>query len=222
MFLGQWLDGFHEFHLSAGAGDDPARVVVWDDDQGKRNLTAFQVQELLRQAALILGYAYNPLTLEAILDWHHAAGDFVVNPDGVGLGVRLISVRRYGPMAAIEQPNVADMLDALLVYLVDISLRLRVDRSDGIGHAVCHPPQVIPAICLGFLQGMHAAAARRGLPEDFITTVRRFFALHDEQTLLSMVDAVLMKHPPDDEARPLLQADAGPHASALAQALAET
>jgi hypothetical protein len=222
MFLGQWLEGFHEFHLSAGAGDDPARLVVWDDDQGKRNLTVFQVEELLRQAALILAYAYNPFTLEAVLDWHHAAGDFVVNLDGVGLGVRLISVRRYAPMAAIEQPNVADILDALLVYLVDISLRLRVDRSDGIGHAVCHPPRVMPAICLGFLQGIQAAAARRGLPEDFITTVRRFFALHDEQALLSMIDALLMKHSPDDEAHALLKAGAGDHASALARALAET
>jgi hypothetical protein len=222
MFLGEWLDGFNEFHLSAGAGDNPARVVVWDDDQGKRNLTAFQVQELLRQAALILAYAYNPLTLEAVLDWHHAAGDFVVNRDGVGLGVRLISVRRYAPMARIEQPDVADILDALLVYLVDISLRLRVDRSDGIGHAVCHPPQVMPAICLGFLQGIQAAAARRGLPEDFITIVRRFFALHDEQALLSMVDALLMKHASDDETRSLLQSEAGAHASALAQVLAES
>jgi hypothetical protein len=221
MFLGQWLEGFHEFHLSAGADNDPARVVVWDDDQGRQNLTVFQVQELLRQAALILAYAYNPLTLEAVLDWHHAAGDFVVNLDGVGLGVRLISVRRYAPMAAVEQPDVADILDALLVYLVNISLRLRIDRSDGIGHMVSHSPQVMPAICLGFLQGVQAAAARRGLPEDFIQTVRRFFALHDEQILLSMVDAILMKYAPDDEAQPLLQADARAHAIALAQALAE-
>jgi len=222
MFLGEWLDGFNEFHLSADAGDGPARLVVWDDDQGKRNLTAFQVQELLRQAALILAYAYNPLTLEAVLDWHHAAGDFVVNLDGVGLGVRLISARRYAPMAEIGQLSVADILDALLVYLVDISLRLRVDRSDGIGHAVCHPPQVMPAICLGFLQGIQAAAARRGLPEDFIQTVRRYFALHDEQALLSMVDAILVKYAPDNEMRPLLQSNARDHASALAQALAES
>lgn len=221
MFLGEWLDGFHEFHLSAGAGDGPARVVVWDDDQGKRNLTAFQVQKLLRQAALILAYAYNPLTLEAVLDWHHAAGDFVVNRDGVGLGVRLISVRRYAPIAAVGQLDVAAILDALLVYLVDISLRLRVDRSNGIGHVVCHPPQVMPAICLGFLQGVQAGAARRGLPEDFIKTARRFFALHDEQALLSIVDAILAKYAPDNETRPLLQTGARDHALSLAQALAE-
>jgi hypothetical protein len=221
MFLGQWLDGFHEFHLSAEPDGNPARAMVWDDELGHRKLSAYQVQELLRQAALILAYAYNPLTLEAILDWHHAAGDFVVNLDGVGLGVRLISVRRYGPMAAIGQPDVAAVLDGLLVYLMDISLRLRVDRSNGIGQAVCHPPHMMPAICIGFLQGIQAGAARRGLPEDFALTVRRFFALHDEQALRPILDAILMKFSPDDEARNLMQTGAWAHASALAQALAE-
>jgi hypothetical protein len=221
MFLGQWLDGFHEFHLSALADGEPARVVVWDDEQEKRDLTAFEVQELLRQAALILAYAYNPLTLEAILDWHHAAGDFVVNLDGVGLGVRLISVRRYAPMADIGQPDVAAVLDALLIYLADISLRLRVDRSDGIGRAACHPTDVMPAICLGFLQGIQAGAARRRLPEDFVLMVRRFFALHDTLALMPIVNGILMKYPPEDEARMLLSTDAEAHASALAQALAE-
>jgi hypothetical protein len=221
MFLGEWLDGFHEFHLSAIADKDQARVAMWDDEHGKRNLTAFQVQELLRQAALILAYAYNPLTLEAILDWHHAAGDFVVNLDGVGLGVRLISARRYAPMAELGQPDVAAVLDALLVYMVDISLRLRTDRSDGIGHAVCHPPQVIASICLGFLQGIQAGASRRGLPEDFVQTVRCFFALHDEQRLMPIVDAILMKYASCVDARPLLPTGAKAHAAALAQALAE-
>jgi hypothetical protein len=221
MFLGEWLEGFHEFHLSAVADNDPPRVVVWDDEQGRRNLTVFQVQELLRQAALILAYAYNPLTLEAILDWHHAAGDFVVNLDGVGLGVRLISARRYAPMAELEQPDVAAILDALLVYLVDISLRLRVDRSDGIGQAACYPPHVMSAICLGYLQGIQAGAARRGLPEDFVQMVRRFFALHDAQALMPIVDAVLIKYSPDNETWTLLRTSTRAHASALAKSLTE-
>jgi hypothetical protein len=220
MFLGQWLDGFCEFHLSVDPDNGPTRVVVWDDDRSNRRLTEFQVQELLRQAALILAYAYNPLTFEAILDWHHAAGDFVVNLAGVGLDVRLVSARRYAPVIELAQPDVAAMLDALLVYLVDISLRLRADRLDGAGPVVCHPPQMVSATCLGFLQGLQAGAARHGLPEDFVQTVRQFFALHDEEALMSIVDAILAKFAPHDPARTLLQADAQAHAAALAQALA--
>jgi hypothetical protein len=221
MFLGQWLEGFHEFHLSMDANGGHPQVVVWDDGRANPTLTAYQVQELLRQAALILAYAYNPLTFEAILDWHHAAGDFVVNLAGVGLDVRLVVVRRYGPMVELEQPDVAAVLDALLVYLVDLSLRLRVDRSDGAGSVVCHPPQVVSAICLGFLQGIQAGAARHGLPEDFIQTVRPYFALHDGPALVSIVDAILAKYPSHDDARRLLQTDARAHATVLAQALAE-
>jgi hypothetical protein len=220
MFLGQWLDGFHEFHLSARAGHDPARMIVWDEASDNSELTPFQVRELLRQAALILAYAYNPLTLEAILDWHHAAGDFVVNLAGVDLSVRLISVRRYAPMAELDQPDVAAILDALLVYLVDISLRLRIDRSDGIGHSVCHPVDAVSAICLGFFQGLQSGASRRDLPEDFVQMVRQFCALHDKKALLPIVDAILTKYSTDDDAKPLLQASGKAHAAALAQALA--
>jgi hypothetical protein len=221
MFLGQWLDGFHEFHLSLDANGGHAKVAVWDDSRSNPTLTVYQVQELLRQAALILAYAYNPLTFEAILDWHHAAGDFVVNLAGVGLDVRLVAVRRYAPMVELEQPDVAAVLEALLIYLVDISLRLRADRSDGAGPVVCHPPQVVFDICLGFLQGIQAGAARHGLPEDFIQTVRPYFALHDVPALVSIIDAVLAKYAPQDEARRLLQTDAQAHAAVLAQALAE-
>jgi hypothetical protein len=221
MFLGQWLDGFHEFHLSMNAIGGHAKVAVWGDSGVNPTLSNYQVQELLRQAALILAYAYNPLTFEAILDWHHAAGDFVVNLAGVGLDVRLVAVRRYAPMVELERPDVAAVLDALLVYLVDISLRLRADRSDGAGPVVCHPPQVVPAICLGFLQGIQAGAARHGLPEDFIQMVRPFFALHDETALVAIVDAILAKYAPTDDARHLLQTDAQAHAAVLAQVLAE-
>jgi hypothetical protein len=124
-------------------------------------------------------------------------------------------------MVELERPDVAAVLDALLVYLVDISLRLRADRSDGAGPVVCHPPQVVPAICLGFLQGIQAGAARHGLPEDFIQMVRPFFALHDETALVAIVDAILAKYAPTDDARHLLQTDAQAHAAVLAQVLAE-
>jgi hypothetical protein len=161
------------------------------------------------------------VTFEAILDWHHAAGDFVVNLAGVGLDVRLVAARRYAPLVELAQPDVAAVLDALLVYLVDISLRLRADRSDGAGPVVCHPPQLVSAICLGFLQGLQAGAARHGLPEDFIQTVRRFFSIHDERRLMSIVDAILEKYAPHDDAQPLLKAGAQAHVAVLAQALAQ-
>jgi len=221
MFLGQWLSGYYEFHLTAGPDQDHPQVVLWDVDRGRRLLTGWQVQELLRQAAHILAYAYNPLTFEAILNWQHAAGDFVVNPADDGLSVRLITVRKYAPTIMHADPDVAQMLEALLIYLVDISLRLRLDRLDGTNQMAYHPPDVIPAICQGFLQGLHSAATLRGLPEDFALTVKKFFALHGSPELMPIAHCVVMKYAPDADERPLLQAAAEGHVSELAKALTD-
>jgi len=221
MFLGQWLEGFHEFHLTAASGQAHTRVVLWDLDRGPRILTRLQVQELLRQSAFILAYAYNPLTFEAILNWHHAAGDFVVHPAEGGLSVRLISVRKYAPLIDLAEPDVGALLEALLIYLVDISLRLRVDRLDGTNQMACHPPDVIPPICRGFLQGLESAAALRGLPEDFARTVKQFLALHGAADLIPIAHSVLTKYSSDADEGPLLQAAVEEHASELAGSLAE-
>jgi hypothetical protein len=221
MFLGQWLDRYYEFHLTAVSDQGHPQVVLWDVDRGRRILTARQVEDLLRQTAHILAYAYNPLTFEAILNWHHAAGDFVVNLAEDALSARLITVRKYAPIIEIAEPDVAAVLEALLIYLVDISLRLRLDRLDGIDQMACYPCAVIPAICQGFLQGLHSAAALRGLPEDFALTVKRFFALHDSPKLMPIAHSVVMKHAPDADEHPLLQAAVQDHVSELAKALTD-
>lgn len=219
MFLGQWLEGFYEFHLTGAEDDDHTRVVVWDVDKGNRMLTDPQVREVLRQAAFILAYAYNPLTFEAICDWHHGAGDFVVNPDENPPAVRLITVRRYAPVIDLAEPDVAALLEALMFYLVDISLRLRLDRLDGTGKLACHSPDVIPDICRGFIQGLDSAAAGRGLPDDFGVTAKRWFALHREPDLMPLARSVVVKYPPDAEERPLLEAAIETHVSRLTAAL---
>jgi hypothetical protein len=221
MFLGQWLDGFHEFHLTAGSDQGCPQVVVWDVDRGQWMLTGGQVQELMRQAACILAYAYNPLTFEAVLDWHHAAGDFVINTAEQGLSVRLITVRKYAPIIEIAEPDVAALLEALLIYLVNISLRLRLDRLDGTNQMACHPPAVIPAICQGFLQGLNSAAALRGLPEQFSLTVKRFLVLHGSLDLMPIAHSVAMQYAPGSDERHLLKTAAEAHVSELAVALSK-
>ncbi len=220
MFLGQWLDGFHEFHLTAGSARDQMQVVLWDIEQGSRILNPPQVHELLRQAACILAYAYNPLTFEAILNWHHAAGDFVARQTADGLDVRLISVRNYAPLIEIDEPDVAAILEALLIYLMDISIKLRIDRLDGINQLACHPADTIPAICRGLLQGLNAAAAQRGLPEDFARTVGRFFGAHTLSELTSIAQSVLVKYSAAADEYNLMQSAIENHVWELSRTLA--
>jgi hypothetical protein len=218
MFLGEWLDGFYEFHIS-GADAHRRHVVVWDTDNGDCRLGHDQVVECLRQAASILTYAYNPLTFEAIRQWHHAAGDFVVALNEEKISVRMITVRNYGPMTEVDEPDVEAMLEGLLIFLMEISLKLRLDRLDGVGRMVCHGDHVVPAICSGFFQGLQMAAPVHGLPGDFAATVQNYIALHDAHQLNRVAAAIIENIPAESGERDLLQGKLESHLSTLISAV---
>jgi hypothetical protein len=144
MFLGEWFDGYSEFHMSHDPADDKLKIVVWDVEHGKYFLTAAQSMELYRQAAMILTTYYNPETFEQISSWHHAAGDFVIRCQNEEVDLRLISVRHYGSMFGhgkgdefnSEVPNESMIWQALLVFFLNLVLRMRLDRLDGVGEIV--------------------------------------------------------------------------------------
>jgi hypothetical protein len=219
MFLGQWLAGFYEFHLTTSTSGDPCQVVVWDTDRSHRILTPSQVQQLARQTAFILAYAFHPLTFEAVLNWHHAAGDFVLKPAEDGLKVGLITVRHYAPMIAPTDPDLGAVLDGVLRYLVAVSMRLRLDRLDGTGPMACYADEVVPAICRGFLEGLNHGCAARGLPDDLATAIRRFLCLHTEKELMPTACAVIASYPDHSDEWLLLQKMCQSHVAALAAAL---
>lgn len=218
MFLGQWFDDFYEFHLTS---ENPERrkVVVWDTLEGHHVLSKDQASDCMEQAAFILTHAYNPLTFETIGKWHHAAGDFVIALDDDEVSLRLISVRNYAPMIENPQPDVASILDALLVFLVRISLQLRLDRLDGIGRMVCHGGDVVPAICRGFFRGLHTVAPLHGLPEDFDATVKEYVVLHGTDQLMPMALTIIEKTPFSAEEQDLLRRNLDGHISTFINAL---
>jgi hypothetical protein len=218
MFLGQWLEGYSEFHLS-GESPDRRHVVVWDAVHGHLRLTHDRVLSCLHQAARILAHAYNPLTFDAIRRWHPAAGDFVVASDEGGVSVRMIAVRDYAPMIENREPDVAAMLEGLLVLLLETSLKLRLDRLDGIGRSVCHSHRVVPAICSGFFQGVATAAPAYGLPGDFDASVREFIALHDAEQLRPVALSILNSTGVEAGERDLLQHKLERHLYALKEAV---
>jgi len=71
MSLGQWFEGYNEFHISRDPSDNTDKILVWDGPRRQYFLSRQQQAEIYRQAARILAYYYNVETFEQIFPWHH-------------------------------------------------------------------------------------------------------------------------------------------------------
>lgn len=187
MVLGDWFDGFHEFHLTRQPGSNELAIVVWDGAADRCLLSDRQAAMLYRNAAMILSACYDPITASQIFPWHHAAGDFVVRVEGEGASVRLITVRDYIPMTgtADEPDNEREILEALVVFFIHLSIRMRLDRLDGVKEVVWAPDGCLDPMIDGFFQGIDLTARINGFPEDFPGTFRHYIRRYPASDLLA-------------------------------------
>lgn len=189
IFAAEWFDGFCEFHICADSGCCEGRAwKVWDEN-GDWCMTPDQVAALYHRAAFILTACYHPLTFEAVLDWHHAAGDFVVKRSGKEVDVRLVTVRRYTTLCDVPADDgkaLADILDAWVLFVLDVTLRIRLDRLDGVGRVVWADDWVVPHVWQGFVQGTGHMAARLDLPADLIDGLFQYLAAHSVEDLIGL------------------------------------
>jgi len=154
MFLGEWFEDYHEFHVSQDSSGKK-RISVWDLPDGFRHLTERQIKTLYRQATGILTAYYNPETYEQIYPWHHAAGDFVVRLDNESIDLKLITARNYASLVQKnEHQSAGHFMEALLVFFLNLSIRMRIDRIDGTGEIVWSEDVVVPEIVSGFFDGL--------------------------------------------------------------------
>ena len=134
MFLGQWFDGYHEFHISIDPVDQKPKIMVWDDARGRFFLSAEQTKTLYAQVSKILTGYYNLESFEQIFSWHHAAGDFIVKTENEKLKLRLVTVRQYtaifenqkNTQTAPGDPQ--QILQVLLIFFLNLSIPSRRSR----------------------------------------------------------------------------------------------
>jgi hypothetical protein len=143
-----WFSGFHEFHVAKDGG-----FSLWDHDQGIRRLGAEQAREVFFQAGRILTLCLDPVTGACGHPWSHAAGDFIVRWDDNGVQVRLTTIRGHGPLIETENP-----LSAMLAFVLDLALRMRLDRVEGVGGWGWLDQELMQAA----LSGFYAAVGERG------------------------------------------------------------
>ena len=167
MFFAEWFQGYHEFHLSIDTKTDASRkLVVWDTDKGHRYLSRQQAWQIYSRAAKILTLYYDIETFEQVFPWHHAAGDFIVKGVEKSLDVRLVTARQYAPM--LERSEGVSAYDALLFFLLNLSLRMRLDRLDGVGAVAWADDDCVYATLEGFVKGLRMKQGKEFVDAKFV------------------------------------------------------
>ncbi len=195
MFIGKWFDGFYEFHQSFDPIDNCGKLVVWDDIKGSFFLTPAQAEALYRRVAGILTYYYNPQNFSQISSWHHAAGDFIVRMQGSNIEARLVSVRQYRSPFGSQPPDDAMTLNALLIFLLNLSIRTRLDRQDGTGDIVWSDDVAVSGTVKGFLEALKAKEFKSLDGPSFTNGFKAYLSTLSERNLLSLLNHIAGKYP---------------------------
>jgi hypothetical protein len=189
MFLADWFQGYHEFHLSVDPEDRLQKLVLWDTEKGPRLLWEEQSMEVYRQAAFILSLYYDVDTSEQIFPWHHGAGDFVVKARRGALDVRLVTARQYAPM--IDPDHGIPLTEALLFFLLNLSLRMRLDRIDGTGPVAWAENPCVDATLKGFMEGLREKERRETTNDGLVKTFLRHCVSLSEEDLSERFQALV-------------------------------
>jgi hypothetical protein len=226
MFLGDWLEGYHEFHMA----DDPAgrgrNIFVWDGDQNRCLVSRDHQADIYRQAARILTRYYNVESFEQISGWHHAAGDFIVRIDDSGVDLKLITVRRYAPHLKTADdpetgsgPDAETILQALLLFFLNLSIRMRLDRIDGVGDLVWADRFAVAATLEGFFEALILKEQIPSLPDTIERCFAYFFSgctAEDLDELCQSVVATFDRRAPET---PIIRQNLKEHSASLFRAI---
>jgi hypothetical protein len=222
MLLAEWFGGYHEFHLSVDPADRQLKTNLWQRSGGSCFLDPRQRFALYAGAAEILTFFFNPETFEHLSAWHHAAGDFVVRIREDAVDVKLITVRDYRPLIGPAEdltPGPGLTLEILLVYLVRLTIRMRLDRRDGIGEAVWADPPVLHAAVAGFFRALDGQPAIACLPDSVGRCFRHYLSRCARLDLLDIARALCKKMDAGNPERALVERQLERHAAGLHEAI---
>ena len=219
MFLGQWFEGFHEFHWTRHPDSGVLGLVVWDPATGSRYLTNAQAESIFQQAATILTAYFNPITFEQIFAWHHAAGDFIVNVDQDPPEVKLITVRQYTPLFENVEPDPETIIQSLQVFLFNLSIRMRLDRLDGVGDMTWAPDLSVKATVQGFFKGLNLQLTAHDLPQELADLFCTYIKSQSKSAIIAGLIDVVSTYDPGMPGLDLVNDHLKSHAASLSDVL---
>jgi hypothetical protein len=187
MVLSEWFQGFHEWHTSVQKPREGQKIKLWDPDKNHRYLTGVEAYELFREAAKILTLYYDPDTFRQIYPWHHAAGDFIVRIGLDTLEMRLVTIRKYSSVMEAFTTDPIHPLTAVVYFFLNLTIRMRLDRMDGVGKLVWVEDFAVKATAQGFFDAldiMHRNEKFTLCAVDELVALLQSFGLDEIETLL--------------------------------------
>jgi hypothetical protein len=219
IMLGEWLEGFHEFHLSACAKGDPYRTILWDTDQGYTFLSDHEAAQIYYKAAFILTTFYDPETFEEVFPWHQASGDFVAARDNAQMVCKLITVRQYAPRLEFHEHRPENQVTAMLLFLANLTIRMRLDRLEGVGETVWAGDGSVEATIKGFLDALRRKVENQEcdteLSTHFLRTVRQLSPAELTEVFRTIVES----YDPVSPDVPVIRHNLGGHIFAVYKAI---
>jgi len=220
MFTGEWFGSFHEFHVSGMALNDFGRTRVWDPANTDCFLSRDHAHHVYAQAAKALTACYDIESFEHVAAWHHAAGDFVVNLDMAEKPqVKLVTVRRYTPIINFGEKSAEAVFNGLLLFLLDLSIRMRLDRLDGVKEICWLDDFVVGATLSGFFQGLTLQVENHRIPDGFIDGYKIFLADIDLATFKDLFTSMANRLPEGSADTAIVQAHIEKHVHTFYHAL---
>jgi hypothetical protein len=200
----EWFEDYHEWHLSL---DDSERqqITVWDMGKGYRTFSLEDGAEIHQQAAKILTLCYDFRTGGQINPWSHAAGDFVVKVGERSFSVKLTTVRGYEPLPLFREERAFDPLIHISCFFLNLTVRMRLDRLDGIGSVLWAESSILHPVVSGFFEALSSKEVQErysaGDRERIRESLKSFTEDKIRTFLLSLLDhfsgeekAVVEKH----------------------------
>lgn len=175
--LEEWLEGYHEWHVSRDR-TGKQYLCVWDQEKGYRTASEKLSFQLFRQAARTLTLLYDPETSRQVRPWHHAAGDFVIGNMEDKPEVMLTTARGYKPLLTLPGERPENKLANLLFFFLDMGVRMRLDRLDGVGEMTWIEGDIPAAVMEGFFAALntmiHEGYFKENVARDFLDLLKSF------------------------------------------------
>ena len=214
-FTGEWFDGYSELHLSHDSDDNVLKLVVWDEDGAPFFLSPSQELAFYEQAAFILSCFYDMETFDQIFPWHHAAGDFIIKCGDHGVDVKLITARQRGAMFGVEDPDADSMMEGALLFLLNMSVRMRLDRIDGIGETAWAGDSAVVGALRGFIKALAGKKSPPAISISLDRCFREFILTRSREDMADMTMSIVESCHLDAPDMPVIKKNIDAHITAL-------